>query len=67
VAGEIVVRGPTVMRGYLGRPDASAGAVRGGWLQTGDAGWFDRDGYLMLADRVEDPGGGIDRAAPAYP
>jgi acyl-CoA synthetase (AMP-forming)/AMP-acid ligase II len=53
-AGEVVVRGPNVMRGYLGRPDETAEALRGGWLHTGDVGRFDDDGYLTLVDRVKD-------------
>src|SRR5580692_11028513 len=53
-AGEVVVRGPNVMRGYLGRPAESAEALRGGWLHTGDVGRFDDDGYLTLVDRVKD-------------
>jgi len=53
-AGEVVVRGPNVMRGYLGRPDESAQALRGGWLHTGDVGRFGDDGYLTLVDRVKD-------------
>jgi long-chain acyl-CoA synthetase len=52
-AGEVVVRGPNVMRGYLGRPDETAQVLRGGWLHTGDVGRFD-DGYLTLVDRVKD-------------
>jgi long-chain acyl-CoA synthetase len=51
-AGEVVVRGPNVMRGYLDRPAESAEVLRGGWLHTGDAGWFDDDGYLMLLERL---------------
>jgi hypothetical protein len=53
-AGEVVVRGPNVMRGYLGRPVESAEVLRGGWLHTGDVGRFDDDGYLTLVDRVKD-------------
>ena len=53
-AGEVVVRGPNVMRGYLGRPEESAQVMRGGWLHTGDVGRFDDDGYLTLVDRVKD-------------
>ena len=53
-AGEVVVRGPNVMRGYLGRPGESAEVLRGGWLHTGDVGRFDDDGYLTLVDRVKD-------------
>jgi long-chain acyl-CoA synthetase len=53
-AGEVVVRGPNVMRGYLGRPEESVQVLRGGWLHTGDVGRFDDDGYLTLVDRVKD-------------
>jgi acyl-CoA synthetase (AMP-forming)/AMP-acid ligase II len=53
-AGEVVVRGPNVMRGYLGRPGESAQVLRGGWLHTGDVGRLDEDGYLTLVDRVKD-------------
>src|SRR5256884_7656409 len=53
-AGEVVVRGPNVMRGYLGRPEESTQVLRGGWLHTGDVGRFDDDGYLTLVDRVKD-------------
>ena len=53
-AGEVVIRGPNVMRGYLGRPDETAQVLRGGWLHTGDIGRFDGDGYLTLVDRIKD-------------
>jgi acyl-CoA synthetase (AMP-forming)/AMP-acid ligase II len=52
--GEIVGRGPVTMGGYYGRPDATAGALGGGWLHTGDLGFVDEDGYLFLVDRIKD-------------
>jgi long-chain acyl-CoA synthetase len=53
-AGEVVVRGDVVMAGYWKQPDASAEALRGGWLHTGDIGSFDADGFLTLRDRSKD-------------
>jgi acyl-CoA synthetase (AMP-forming)/AMP-acid ligase II len=52
--GEIVVRGPQLMRGYWNRPDETAQTLRGGWLHTGDAGMLDDEGYLYIRDRVKD-------------
>ncbi len=52
--GEVVVRGDVVMPGYWNQPDATAEALRGGWLHTGDVGSFDADGYLTLRDRSKD-------------
>jgi long-chain acyl-CoA synthetase len=52
--GEIVVRGPSVMLGYWNQPKATAEALRGGWMHTGDMGSLDEDGYLYLADRKKD-------------
>lgn len=52
--GEVVISGPTVMRGYLGRPEATAETIRDGWLHTGDVGIMDEDGYLSIVDRIKD-------------
>ena len=53
-AGEILCRGDTVMAGYWRNDEASAAALRGGYLHTGDVGAFDADGYLTLKDRSKD-------------
>lgn len=52
--GEIVVAGATVMRGYWRNDEATTNAVRGGWLRTGDRGYFDGAGYLTLAGRSKE-------------
>jgi fatty-acyl-CoA synthase len=52
--GEVCVRGPLVMDGYLDQPEATAEALRYGWLHTGDLGVADPDGYLTLVDRAKD-------------
>lgn len=52
--GEVLVRGDTVMAGYWRNPEASAAALRGGWLWTGDIGCLDADGFLTLKDRSKD-------------
>ena len=52
--GEIVVRGPNVMRGYLHNADATAAAFRGGWLRTGDLGRMDSDGYVFVTGRLKE-------------
>ena len=52
--GEVCVRGDVVMAGYWGNPEASANALRGGWLWTGDLGVMDGDGFLTLKDRSKD-------------
>jgi long-chain acyl-CoA synthetase len=44
-AGEVVIKGPNVMRGYLNRPEESAKTLVDGWLRAGDIGRFDEDGY----------------------
>jgi long-chain acyl-CoA synthetase len=52
--GEIRISGPTVMRGYHGRPEATAETIVDGWLRTGDVGVLDEDGYLRVVDRIKD-------------
>ena len=52
--GEIVVRGPNVMRGYHEAPDDTALALTGGWLHSGDLGYLDEEGYAFIVDRKKD-------------
>ncbi|MFJ3232339.1 4-coumarate--CoA ligase family protein [Streptomyces sp. NPDC086787] len=53
--GEILIRGPQVMKGYLGRPDATAAMIdTDGWVHTGDVGHTDADGWLFVVDRVKE-------------
>jgi acyl-CoA synthetase (AMP-forming)/AMP-acid ligase II len=53
--GELLVRGPQVMAGYLGRPEATAAMVGpGGWLRTGDLGLVDGDGNVVIVDRLKE-------------
>lgn len=52
--GEIVMRGPGVMKEYWGKPEDTAQALRGGWLHSGDIGKMDEEGYVFIVDRVKD-------------
>ncbi len=52
--GEIVARGPNVMKGYLNRPEETAEVLRDGWYHTGDLGRADEDGYYYIVDRKTD-------------
>ncbi|MBU2551489.1 MAG: AMP-binding protein [Proteobacteria bacterium] len=52
--GEIVLRGPAVMKGYHNRPEETAKTLRNGWLHTGDMGYLDEEGWLFIVDRKKD-------------
>jgi len=52
--GEIMMRSPAVMKGYYRNPEATMEALQDGWLRSGDAGYFDEDGHLIVIDRAKD-------------
>jgi long-chain acyl-CoA synthetase len=52
--GEIVLKGPMVMKGYWNLPEETAQAIKDGWLYTGDIGYVDEDGYFFITDRKKD-------------
>ena len=53
-AGELLIKGPQVMKGYLNRPDATDETLKNGWLYTGDVAKMDEDGYFYIVDRIKD-------------
>jgi len=53
-AGELIIRGPGVMKGYFNQPGATAETLRGGWLHTGDLACMDEEGYIYIVDRKKD-------------
>ncbi len=52
--GELLVRGPNVMRGYYGHPESTLAVMRGEWFATGDVGHIDKDGHIFITDRKKD-------------
>jgi long-chain acyl-CoA synthetase len=52
--GEIVIKGPNIMKGYWQRPEATAETMRGGWFHSGDLAKVDEDGYFFIVDRKKD-------------
>lgn len=54
VIGQLCVRGPVVIKGYLNRPEATAESIRDGWFNTGDIARIDEDGFVYIVDRAKD-------------
>jgi long-chain acyl-CoA synthetase len=54
VAGEVLIRGPSVMQGYWKQPEITEQTMKDGWLHTGDVGVMDTDGYIRIVDRLKD-------------
>ncbi|MCL5961165.1 MAG: long-chain-fatty-acid--CoA ligase [Chloroflexi bacterium] len=52
--GEIVIRGDNLMKGYFGKPEATAETIKNGWLHSGDVGFTDNEGYIYIVDRKKD-------------
>ena len=52
--GELVIRGPQVMKGYWNKPEETDRTIRNGWLHTGDIAKMDEDGYFYIVDRIKD-------------
>jgi long-chain acyl-CoA synthetase len=53
-SGELVIKGPQIMKGYLNMPEETAAALKDGWLYTGDVARMDEDGYFYIVDRKKD-------------
>ncbi|MDH4019360.1 MAG: AMP-binding protein, partial [Xanthomonadales bacterium] len=52
--GEVIAKGPIIMKGYLGQPEVTTETIKDGWLYTGDIGVMDEDGYIRIVDRKKD-------------